>query len=77
MCKYFLVLLFYQGIQNWVDGRQYEGEFKDNLMNGFGNYAFADGKTYQGYYLEDKKHGYGIYKWTDGKSYQGWWTMGK
>ncbi len=50
-----------QGIQQWVDGRRYEGEFTDNLMCGFGFYYFADGKTYEGYYFNDKKHGYGVY----------------
>lgn len=66
-----------QGVQEWSDGRKYQGEFKDNLMNGFGFYLFSDGKTYEGQYFNDKKHGYGIYKWSDGKQYQGWWTMGK
>ena len=55
----------------------YEGEFKDNMMEGFGFYLFADGKTYEGFYLNDKKHGYGVYTWVSSKKYSGWWSNGK
>jgi hypothetical protein len=64
-------------VQVWEDGRKYEGEFKENLMWGFGTYKFKDGKTYEGYYHKDLKHGYGVYSWTDGKKYSGWWVLGK
>ncbi len=32
----------------WSDGSYYEGEFKDNNMNGQGFYRDAEGRTYEG-----------------------------
>ncbi|CDW80566.1 UNKNOWN [Stylonychia lemnae] len=67
----------FQGRNQWNDKRQYEGEFLNNLMHGFGKFTFSDGKTYEGFYMNDKKHGYGIFTWLNGMKYEGWWSDGK
>ena len=66
-----------KGIYNWVDGRVYEGEWKDNNMHGKGVYKWKDGRVYEGDYYLDKKHGFGRYTWADGRIYEGQWYNGK
>ena len=39
----------------WPDGRLYVGEWKDNMMHGYGTYTWPDGRKYEGEYLKDKK----------------------
>ncbi len=65
------------GIYSWLDGRKYEGEWKNNNMEGIGIYTWNDGRKYEGMYRDDKKHGFGIYTWADGRSYEGYWYKGK
>lgn len=43
----------------WPDGKQYEGDWKNNQMHGKGTFKWPDGRVYVGEYLEDKKHGFG------------------
>ena len=66
-----------QGVYSWLDGRQYEGEWIKNNMEGVGIYSWSDGRLYEGEYLNDKKQGYGKYLWADGRSYEGYWYKGK
>jgi hypothetical protein len=49
----------------------YEGEWKNNKMDGQGIYFWDDGRYYEGYYKNDMKHGYGEYTYTDGQIYMG------
>lgn len=51
------------GFYTWPDGRTYEGQWKDNMMNGQGIFKWKDGKKYIGEYIADKKHGYGEFFW--------------
>lgn len=37
----------------------YKGEWKNNKMDGNGEFTWPDGRKYIGSYVEDKKHGYG------------------
>ena len=37
----------------WPDGNQYEGEWKNNLMQGKGVYTWNDGSKYEGEFNED------------------------
>lgn len=39
----------------WVDGRQYEGFWKNNKMNGKGTFIWSDGRKYVGDYVNEKK----------------------
>lgn len=64
----------------------YEGDFKDGMRNGEGEWRKSQANNqaqnhtqqyqpecdvYQGNYLDDKKHGYGFYQWVSGDSYKG------
>ena len=60
-----------------MDGRKFDGEWKENNMNGVGVYTWKDGRKYEGEYQDDKKHGFGIYQWADGRRYIGYWKFGK
>ncbi len=51
------------GVYKWSDGRSYEGEWKNNKMDGKGDFSWADGRKYAGEYIDDKKQGYGVFEW--------------
>lgn len=44
----------------------YEGEWKNNMMEGSGTYTWDDGKVYKGEFKMGKMHGEGKYDWGDG-----------
>ena len=46
------------GRQDWLDGSYYEGEWKDNLKHGFGEYSDQKYK-YIGQWKNGAKHGKG------------------
>lgn len=49
----------------------YEGDYKNDLKHGHGEYQWQSGNRYKGGYKEDKRHGYGEMFWVDGSSYRG------
>jgi hypothetical protein len=34
------------GVYTFADGRKYEGQYRNNMKNGFGVYTWADGTRY-------------------------------
>jgi len=38
----------------WADGREYDGDWRDNKMEGKGLFTWKDGRKYIGDYVEDK-----------------------
>ena len=67
-----------QGVQvRALDGRLYEGYFKDGLKHGRGRYIFADKTMYEGQWENGKKHGYGVFKWPNGGEYEGYFRNDK
>ena len=36
--------LYFIGVYQWSDGRTYEGEWKNNKMDGKGTFSWADGR---------------------------------
>lgn len=53
------------------NGDYYNGEFKNDKMDGHGEYIWADGERYNGNYKENMMHGYGEYYWEDGSYFAG------
>lgn len=51
------------GLYKWSDGRTYDGEWRNNKMDGHGEFFWADGRKYKGAYVDDKKQGYGVFEW--------------
>lgn len=45
------------GIYQWADGRCFNGEWKNNKMEGRGVFTWPDGRKYEGEYIDDKKEG--------------------
>ena len=58
------------GTMNFEDGI-YEGNFKDNDIEGHGVYKWKDGKKYEGQWFQNKMHGKGKLTWPDGRMYEG------
>jgi hypothetical protein len=48
-----------QGIFKWKDGRQYEGQYYNDLKHGIGTFIWADGRLYEGGWERGKMHGPG------------------
>ena len=46
-----------RGLFMWADNSMYEGQFRDNNIEGLGRYTWADGRTYEGEWKENKMHG--------------------
>jgi mono/diheme cytochrome c family protein/uncharacterized OB-fold protein len=69
-----------QGVTTWGGGQwkgdRYEGQYKDNKMNGKGVYISANGDRYEGEWKDDKKSK-GIMTWTNGDRYEGQYKDGK
>lgn len=55
---------------------QYEGEYRQGIMDGRGTYRFADGSVYMGEYKAGKREGRGVYRFADGAVYEGEYKNG-
>lgn len=51
-----------KGVFTWLDGRRYEGEYKNDKKEGFGVFLFRDGRVYEGEWKNGKQHGRGVFK---------------
>lgn len=61
-----------EGLGVLVQGRsRYEGEWKNNLRDGFGTQVYSYGAHYVGYWKADKHHGEGTLTEKDGTIYEG------
>ena len=47
------------GIQKWVDGAVYEGEWKHDALCGRGKAMYTSGAVYEGEFEDGKCHGHG------------------
>ena len=66
-----------KGTYAWKDGRLYEGQWRNNRMNGCGKFLWPDGHFYEGEYIDDIKEGKGKFVWPDRRVFQGTWRRGK
>lgn len=55
---------------------QFEGEYKHDKKNGYGEFYWQSGNVFKGEYNDDKRYGYGEMHWADGYSYKGFWLDG-
>ena len=55
----------------------YEGQYSNNVFNGFGRYISVDGEYYIGWYTQGARNGYGKCVETNGKVSEGVWVQGK
>lgn len=62
---------------NFPNGDMYEGEWRDDLREGFGVQKFAKGDAFEGEWAMDKMHGKGILVHADGSAYEGIWESGQ
>lgn len=51
----------------------YEGDWKEDKMEGFGVYQYSNGDVYEGEWKDNLHQGYGKYLFTDGSRYEGEW----
>ena len=49
----------------------YDGEWKNHMKHGFGEFRFSSGACYQGMWREDNRHGKGKYRLMNGEIYEG------
>ena len=49
----------------------YDGEFRDNKMNGRGSLTWCDGQRYKGDFRDDCLHGHGFFESPEGWTYTG------
>lgn len=67
----------YQTNDALIGTEYYDGEWKDDKMDGYGVYLYSNGDRYEGYWKEGMQHGKGKYTFTDGRCYEGEWQMHK
>ena len=58
------------------EGHVYEGEFKNNDINGYGTFKWKNGDSYTGYMSNGKMHGKGKYTYNNGVIYEGIYNNG-
>ena len=58
---------------NDFGNEEYDGDWEDDLMHGFGTYKYTSGATYTGQWVKGKMDGSGIMKYADGSQYDGQW----
>ena len=63
--------------QKLIGCEYYDGEWKDDKMDGYGVYLYSNGDKYEGYWTSGCQNGKGKYTFTDGTSYEGEWKMHK
>ena len=56
---------------------KYQGGWKDDMMNGDGEYIFASGAVYKGSFKNNLFDGNGDYIFADGSKYSGEWKANK
>ena len=58
-------------------GNKYDGEWVDDVKEGYGVLTYVNGERYEGYWRNDKAHGKGTLTYSQGDRYIGDWAAGK
>jgi hypothetical protein len=53
---------------------EYEGDWEEDLMHGYGTYKYTSGAVYTGQWVRGKQHGQGKQQYADGSMYEGSWA---
>jgi hypothetical protein len=61
----------------WDDGSKYDGQWANDLMDGYGILTLADGTKYVGSWRNGVREGFGTYTWANGDTYQGQYKNNK
>lgn len=56
-----------------ADGYSYEGEFRSDKFNGFGQIEYDTGEKYNGQFKNGSRDGFGCSEFPDGTTYEGQW----
>lgn len=51
-----------------INGDAFEGQFKNDKIDGFCKFIGKNGETYEGQWSRGVKNGKGVYTWPNGKS---------
>lgn len=65
-----------KGLFSWPDGRKYNGEYRDDLKEGYGEFEWADGRKFEGGWKSGKQYGEGVYIDEGGRRKRGVWQEG-
>eukprot|EP00547_Thalassionema_nitzschioides_P000709 CAMPEP_0194214532 /NCGR_PEP_ID=MMETSP0156-20130528/15765_1 /TAXON_ID=33649 /ORGANISM="Thalassionema nitzschioides, Strain L26-B" /LENGTH=906 /DNA_ID=CAMNT_0038942809 /DNA_START=5 /DNA_END=2722 /DNA_ORIENTATION=+ len=61
----------------WKDGRQYHGDYENDVRQGQGRFCYPNGDLYEGQFLRGMRHGTGRFEFADGSSYEGPFESGE
>jgi len=64
------------GSSTTSNGLRYQGEFRDDVFHGFGEYELSNA-NYRGFFHDGKFHGLGLILWKNGNIYMGGWYQGQ
>ena len=56
-----------KGKYKWVNGEEYDGDWKDGFKNGKGIWKSNKGDQYVGDWVKGKAEGNGVHVWSNGK----------
>ena len=65
------------GVGKEINHIIYEGQFRDDVYNGFGRFIYSNGNYYIGNWLDGKRSGYGKLVDKSGRIYEGQWQYSK
>ena len=60
-----------RGIEEWTDGRRYEGDFKNGKKDGEGVFEWPNGVRYIGSWRNGKQHGSRAWIWVKWPAHKG------
>ena len=56
-----------------LGAEDYDGDWEEDVMQGYGKYKFTSGSVYNGQWVKGKQEGQGRMQYPDGSSYEGAW----
>ncbi|XP_076959360.1 uncharacterized protein LOC143635393 [Bidens hawaiensis] len=65
------------GVYHYNMNGKYEGDWVDQMYDGYGVETWAKGSRYRGQYRQGLRHGFGVYRFYVGDMYAGEWFKGQ